>query len=45
MAERQHRKKRLSPEEKWQIFLEASRKNTSDAEVCRLKGAFIRFRL
>lgn len=38
MAERQHRKKRLSPEEKWQIFLEASRKNTSDAEVCRRWG-------
>lgn len=36
--DRVHRKKRLTPEEKWQIFLEASRKNTTDAEVCRKWG-------
>lgn len=30
MGEREHRKKRLTPEQKWQIFLEASRKNTTD---------------
>ena len=33
--ERQQRGKRLTTEQKWQVFLEASRKNTSDAEVCR----------
>lgn len=38
MAEREHRKARLTPEQKWQIFCEASRKNTSDAEVCRRWG-------
>ena len=38
MGERQHRKKRLTPDQKWQIFLEASRKNTTDAEVCRRWG-------
>lgn len=38
MGEREHRKKRLTPEQKWQIFLEASRKNTTDAEVCRRWG-------
>jgi transposase-like protein len=35
LGDREHRKKRLTPEQKWQIFLEASRKNTTDAEVCR----------
>lgn len=38
MEERQHRGKRLTPEQKWQVFLEASRKNTTDAEVCRKWG-------
>ena len=38
MADREHRKKRLTPEQKWQVFLEASRKNTTDAEVCRRWG-------
>ena len=38
MGDREHRKKRLTPEQKWQIFLEASRKNTTDAEVCRRWG-------
>ncbi|MQB02307.1 MAG: transposase [Actinobacteria bacterium] len=38
LGEREHRKKRLTPEQKWQIFLEASRKNTTDAEVCRRWG-------
>lgn len=36
--ERQQRGRRLTPEQKWQVFLEASRKNTSDAEVCRRWG-------
>ncbi|MGH2701598.1 MAG: transposase [Actinomycetota bacterium] len=38
MGDREHRKKKLTPEQKWQIFLEASRKNTTDAEVCRRWG-------
>ncbi|MGH2726282.1 MAG: transposase [Actinomycetota bacterium] len=38
MAERERRKTKLTPEQKWQIFLEASRKNTTDAEVCRRWG-------
>ncbi|MGH2812710.1 MAG: hypothetical protein ACRDI1_08380 [Actinomycetota bacterium] len=38
MEERQHRGKKLTPEQKWQVFLEASRKNTTDAEVCRKWG-------
>ncbi len=38
MGEREHRRKRLTPDQKWQIFIEASRKNTSDAEVCRRWG-------
>jgi len=38
LEDRKHRKKRLTPEQKWQIFLEASRKNTTDAEVCRRWG-------
>jgi len=38
LGEREHRKKRLTPEQKWQIFVEASRKNTTDAEVCRRWG-------
>jgi hypothetical protein len=29
------RRRRLTPEQKWQTFLEASRKNTTDAEGCR----------
>jgi transposase-like protein len=32
------RRRHLTPEQKWQVFLEASRKNTSDAEVCRRWG-------
>lgn len=36
--ERQRRRKRLTAEQKWQVFLEASRKNTTDAEVCRRWG-------
>ncbi len=32
MGDREHRKKGLTPEQKWQIFLEASRKNAADAE-------------
>ena len=35
---REHRRKRLTPEQKWQVLLEASRKNTTDAEVCRRRG-------
>jgi transposase-like protein len=38
VEERQQRRKRLTPEEKWQIFLEASRKNGTDAQVCRRWG-------
>lgn len=38
MGDREHRKKKLSAEQKWQIFVEASRKNTTDAEVCRRWG-------
>ena len=38
MEERQHRTRRLTPEQKWQVFLEASRKNATDAEVCRRWG-------
>jgi transposase-like protein len=38
LGEREQRTKRLTPEQKWQIFLEASRKNTTDAEVCRRWG-------
>ncbi len=38
MEDREHRRKRLTPEQKWQIFLESSRKNTTDAEVCRRWG-------
>lgn len=38
MADREHRKTRLTPEQRWQIFCEASRKNTTDAEVCRRWG-------
>ncbi len=38
MAEREHRRKRLTAEQKWQVFLEASRKNTADAQVCRRWG-------
>jgi transposase-like protein len=38
VSERQQRRTRLTPEQKWQIFLEASRKNSTDAEVCRRWG-------
>lgn len=38
MEQREQRRKRLTPEQKWQIFLEASRKGTTDAEVCRRWG-------
>ncbi len=38
MSDRVERRKRLTPEQKWQIFLESSRKNTTDAEVCRRWG-------
>jgi transposase-like protein len=38
MAEREHRRRRLTPEQKWQVFLEASRKGSSDAQVCRRWG-------
>lgn len=37
-AEREQRGKRLTPEQKWQVFLESSRKNTTDAAVCRRWG-------
>ena len=36
--DREQRGRRLTPEQKWQVFVEASRKNTSDAEVCRRWG-------
>lgn len=38
MSHRVERRKRLTPEQKWQVFLEASRKNGTDAEVCRHWG-------
>jgi transposase-like protein len=38
VAERVQRRKRLTAEQKWQVFLEASRKGASDAEVCRRWG-------
>jgi transposase-like protein len=38
MEERVQRRKRLTAEQKWQVFLESSRKNASDAEVCRRWG-------
>ncbi len=38
MEDRVQRRKRLTPEQKWQIFLEVSRKGASDAEVCRRWG-------
>lgn len=41
MEERKHRGKQLTPDQKWQVFLEASRKNTTDAEVCRKWGITI----
>ena len=37
-GERRQRSARLTPDQKWQIFLEASRKHTTDAEVCRKWG-------
>jgi len=38
VEERAQRRTRLGAEEKWQVFLEASRKGSSDAEVCRRWG-------
>jgi len=38
VSEREQRRTRLTPGQKWQIFLEASRKNSTDAEVCRRWG-------
>ncbi|MBA3728512.1 MAG: hypothetical protein H0W94_04830 [Actinobacteria bacterium] len=38
MEDRVQRKRRLTPEQKWQVFLGASRKNAIDAEVCRRWG-------
>jgi transposase-like protein len=38
VSDRVERRKRLTPEQKWQIFLEASSKNATDAEVCRRWG-------
>lgn len=38
MSERQQRRTRLTPEQKWQIFLESLRKSSTDAEVCRRWG-------
>lgn len=38
MAERERRTAMLTPEQERQIFPEASRKNTTDAEVCRRWG-------
>jgi hypothetical protein len=38
VSDRVERRRRLTPQQNWQIFLEASRKNTTDAEVCRLWG-------
>jgi len=38
VTERQQRRTRLTPEQKCQIFLESSRKNATDAEVCRRWG-------
>jgi transposase InsO family protein len=34
VSDRVERRRRLTPEQKWKIFLEASRMNTTDAEVC-----------
>jgi transposase-like protein len=41
VEEREHRRAKLTPEQKWQVFLEASRKHTTDAEVCRRWGITI----
>jgi len=38
VSDRVERHRRLTPEQKWQVFLEATRKNTTDAEVCRRWG-------
>jgi transposase-like protein len=38
VSERQHRRTRLTPQQKWQVFLESSRKNSTNAEVCRRWG-------
>lgn len=37
-TERKQRGVRLTPEQQWQVFLEVSRKNTTDVEVCRKWG-------
>lgn len=34
MSERVEQRKRMTPEQKWQVFLEASRRGATDAEVC-----------
>jgi transposase-like protein len=41
VEEREHRGAKLTPEQKWQVFPEASRKNTTDVEVCRRWGITI----
>lgn len=38
MSDRVERRKRLTPKQKWQVFLEASRKGATDAEACRRWG-------
>ena len=38
MRDRIERRRRLTPEQKWQVFVEASRKGAADAEVCRRWG-------
>ncbi|MBI4259648.1 MAG: transposase [Actinobacteria bacterium] len=38
MEDRVQRRKRLTPEQKWQVFVESSRKGATDAEVCRRWG-------
>lgn len=38
LSDRVERRARLTPEQKWEIFVEASRKNVSDADVCRRWG-------
>lgn len=38
MEEREQRRGRLTPDQKWRVFLEASRKGSTDAEVCRRWG-------
>jgi transposase-like protein len=38
VVEREQRRTRLTPQQKRQVFLESSRKNSTDAEVCRRWG-------